>query len=85
VGDLARLLTRQLQAQEVPRRPMGAGNGCSCHARLTAVDGDFQGASAAIGQVLSERDRLPMPFEHGSFLSREHRDRREVSARSGPR
>ena len=67
--DLAQSLTRQLQARgKLLGRPWALATAARCRAHLAAMDGDFQGASAAIEEALSEHSQLPMPFELGRTL-----------------
>lgn len=66
---LAEPLTRQLQARgKSLGRPWAVATAARCRAHLAAIDGDFQGAGAAIGQALSAHNQLPMPFELGRTL-----------------
>ena len=67
--DLARSLTRQLEAQgrSLGRR-WALATAARCRAHLAGLDGDLDGARAACEQALSRHERLPMPFELGRTL-----------------
>ena len=67
--DLAEPLTRQLQAQgKSLGRPWALATAARCRAHLAAIDGDSQGAGAAIEEALAAHSQLPMPFELGRTL-----------------
>jgi DNA-binding CsgD family transcriptional regulator len=84
--DLARVFTRQLEAQgKSLGRPWALATAARCRAHLAAVDGDLHGARAACEHALLEHERLPMPFELGrTLLIRgliERRSRQKSAAR----
>jgi DNA-binding CsgD family transcriptional regulator/tetratricopeptide (TPR) repeat protein len=66
---LARSLARQLEEKgRSLGRPWALATAARCHAHLTALEGDLEGARAAFKQALSRHERLPMPFELGRTL-----------------
>jgi len=67
--DLARSLTRQLEAQgKSLERPWALATAARCRARLADVLGDLEGARVACEQALWAHEQLPMPFELGRTL-----------------
>jgi DNA-binding CsgD family transcriptional regulator/tetratricopeptide (TPR) repeat protein len=67
--SLARSLTGQLEEKgRSLGRPWALATAARCHAYLAGLDGDLEGARAALEQALSRHERLPMPFELGRTL-----------------
>jgi DNA-binding CsgD family transcriptional regulator len=66
---LARSLTGQLEEKgRSLGRPWALATAARCRAYLAGLDGDLEGARAALEQALSRHERLPMPFELGRTL-----------------